>query len=76
MFDKNYLGHNLISYTRYDGDNDYICTNCGIEIYYIEQFKFNYYKQSEFNYYFLNGYECGGICEISCDDFIIKNIIE
>lgn len=65
MFDKNYLGHNLSTLLKYCISNDFVCTYCGIEIYYFNK-----------QYITLINGKSYGICEINCEQYIIKNLIE
>ena len=65
MIDRNYLGHELIDFSEYYTSGEYICNKCNIVIF------------SENNEYctLMNGY-ADALCDISCNDYIIKNIIE
>ena len=70
MFNSNYLGHNLIHLEKYQIDTDYICKKCGVEIFY------EYFGNRDWYYYILDVDRTNGECNISCEDYIIKNIIE
>ena len=62
VFNKNYLGHNII---RSDADIFYICTKCNSVIHW------NYTNEKYF-FWVSNWVEL----ENTCDEMIIKNIIE
>ena len=64
MFNKNYLGHNLIPLKKYYETGDYICTICKIELYYE-----HYYDK-------YNSILGGGFCELNCKEYFIKSILE
>ena len=66
MFNENYLGHNLVRLEKYNINEDYVCTKCGIEIFYELE-----------TYYLIKGYhDTEGFCVINCEEFMIKSIIE
>ena len=70
MFNFNYLNHDFIEYIgRHTGIPQseytfYICNKCNIEIYY-QSFSMIYYFHGE-----------DDILKLTCDEMIIKNIIE
>ena len=71
MIDKNYLGHKLEHYTYFYPHYDFKCEKCNIILYYNEQDKYQYN---------LCDGNClvnlGPKCNLTCDEYIIKNIIE
>jgi hypothetical protein len=75
MIDVNYLGHNFIRYWEYGVDRDYQCTKCKVKIDYREIIGIK-------NEYCVIDVNANGIAVISankllsCNECIIKNIIE
>lgn len=69
MFNPNFLGHELILYTKFYPTDDYICVKCKIKLYHIGYDKDNYliFENQDTN---------EGICKVNCEEFIIKGIIE
>lgn len=71
-FNRFHYGHDFIKYTCFGFLNDYQCTKCKMVI------EYYYFK----NQYFIitvhgpNSYSNNETVNISCDEFIIKNIIE
>lgn len=70
MFDKNYLNHNFthIEYNEYN--NKYSCSKCNIKIHF--SFYSNYYLM-DFN---KNGHFIKDTLKLSCDESIIKGLLE
>jgi len=70
-FNKNYFGHNLISYIKFYDKHDYICTYCGIKLHF-------HPKQTSKLYYFIDELinDINSECELTCEEYIIKMIIE
>lgn len=73
MIDKNYLGHDLTHCTEFYPKYDYKCNICGIILYY------DLDKDDNYTYQY-NLCEDGGVynykCILTCEEFIIKNILE
>jgi len=71
MLDKNYLGHNLIPLQKFYQTGDYTCTICKVELYY------GFFNDK---YYFIVGENDPSfpakICELNCNEVIIKSLIE
>lgn len=67
MINKNYLNHNFIEMKR---NNDYICSKCKIMIWYYEGLKTQYWML------FNNTVSAGILLNLTCNEMIIKNIIE
>ena len=68
--DLNYLGHEVVLYTKHYKNGDYKCSKCGIVL---------YYNTNDRTYFIVNDSEddeVGPMCNITCDEQIIKNIIE
>lgn len=76
---KNYLGHEFIKYDKFNCGRDFICTKCNMAIdfrvleqinglivdaYYILVPKHGLVVEATIN------------CEITCEEYIIKNILE
>ncbi len=72
MFDKNYLGHNFefyraLPYAINKQEHDKQCSICKIII---------WYYGVDGTYNIIIDDELAGSCDISCNEYIIKNIIE
>lgn len=65
MNNKNILGHNFYVNDQYS--ESYICSKCGIQI-------FNFYTYKKI--YTYDKCSFGTVLELTCDEQIIKNIIE
>lgn len=65
MFDKNYLGHDLIKNSYYL--NRYYCEKCSTTVMYNAGCVYSYLSSK------INHYE---ILDISCDEMIIKGLLE
>lgn len=72
MFDKNYLGHNLVKldYQTHIGII-YLCTKCNNRILHTK-----YYYNNTWHYKICNKPYDYTEDAMSCDEYIIKNIIE
>lgn len=70
MIDKNYLGHDfvLINYFDTHYNKIYTCSKCNCEVAYYPSLNQYKVKGTLSHYFFYN--------VISCDEMIIKNIIE
>jgi hypothetical protein len=70
-FNSNYLGHNFVGLNLEDLNafpHDYICLNCNIRIVYHEDIKDEQYRVADY---------CGLYDKcLTCDEMVIKNIIE
>ena len=65
MFNKNYLGHELINIADpLNSDYDFKCLKCGLDVFYSNSNNI-YYSIRSNNLYFP-----------SCDEWVIKQIIE
>lgn len=69
LVQPNYLNHKLIQFTKYCVKDDYKCLACGIEI---------YHERSDNTYWIINndGEAADYSCELTCNEYIIKQIIE
>lgn len=70
MFQTNYLGHDFVNQDSVN--NLYICVKCKIEIYHSIVYNIIYDRYSQY-YTFIDNKEAH---ELTCDEMIIKNIIE
>ncbi len=70
MFDKNYLGHYFLKYKYDKFGYDFKCETCGIIIWIEGNYSDSYYMINN------KGYHTFLKVNLSCNDFIIKGIIE
>lgn len=67
MIDLNYLGHDLYKSQNVDTDGFFLCKKCTVKIDYLEGARREYLYCSEDEKYTPN---------MTCDEFVIKSIIE
>jgi len=79
MFDKNYLGHNLINYDL-ENNNYFLCMKCNVKGFHVKICYCKGYFDNNCNRYFCNRYfylrNASSLDLLSCDEMMIKNIIE
>ena len=71
MFNENYLGHNLVKLDKTHIGIIYLCTICNNKILYTQ-----YYYNNTWHYKICNKSYDYTESVISCDEYMIKNIIE
>lgn len=76
-FDKNYLNHDFISCQNEEYINDYICIRCNVRVYFPPHLSDTCCIEIiDWENDPLNPGDQGNFMEITCDEVIIKNIIE
>ena len=71
-----YLSHELVIFTKFFKKNDYKCIKCGIELFYEDNDKTFWIINNNGETSFELGANIDEHCNISCNEFLIKNIIE
>lgn len=79
MFDKNFQNHELIRDRKFIFSYRYICVKCQSECYYIPEDRIkgiNHFIRLYNKYYYNKGVANANENDITCEEILIKRIIE